>query len=313
MATDIAFALGVLGLVGRGLPVGLRTTLLALAIVDDIGAVIVIAIVYADRISTGILAMDVALILTILLLRRMTVRAPAAYWLLGIAVWYLTWRSGVHATIAGVVLGLITPATPFQPPANVSLEAHRIADETDDHPEPPDADAAEWLSLARLSRQAVSPATWLESLLHPWSSFFVLPIFALANAGVRLTGDSIRAAFSTRVAVGIVAGLLVGKFVGISLGCVAGVRAGVTRLPRGVAWGDIGGMAALAGIGFTVALFITSLAFEDRATQDAAKVAILAASVLAALIGSAILIVRRRTGDTQRARPDDSGAGDGRA
>jgi NhaA family Na+:H+ antiporter len=293
MATDIAFALGVLALVGRGLPAALKSFLLALAIVDDIGAILVIAVFYSGSIAVLPLLAAGALLALVLVLQRLQVRWTAVYVLLGVGVWLATLQSGVHATIAGVALGLATPAVPFQRPRAVSLEAHRIADGTVDDPEPPDADAHHWLHLAGLSREAVSPLARLEHLLHPWTSWVVIPVFALANAGVPISSSTLGEALGSRVALGVVVGLVVGKGVGVTVFTWLATRTGITRLPEGVGWGHLVGMAALAGIGFTVSLFVTSLAFRTPAVQEAAKLGILAASLLAGLLG-ALLLARSR-------------------
>jgi Na+:H+ antiporter, NhaA family len=293
MATDIAFALGVLALAGRGLPAALKSFLLALAIVDDIGAILVIAVFYSGSIAVLPLLAAGALLALVLVLQRLQVRWTAVYVLLGVGVWLATFQSGVHATIAGVALGLATPAVPFQRPRAVSLEAHRIADGTVDDPEPPDADAHHWLHLAGLSREAVSPLARLEHLLHPWTSWVVIPVFALANAGVPISSSTLGEALGSRVALGVVVGLVVGKGVGVTVFTWLATRTGITRLPEGVGWGHLVGMAALAGIGFTVSLFVTSLAFRTPAVQEAAKLGILAASLLAGLLG-ALLLARSR-------------------
>jgi Na+:H+ antiporter, NhaA family len=294
MATDIAFALGVLALVGRGLPAALKSFLLALAIVDDIGAILVIAVFYSGSIALGPLLAAGGLLALIVVLQRLQVRWTLVYVLLGVGVWLATFQSGVHATIAGVALGLATPAVPFQRPKAVSVEAHRIADETVDDPVPPDADAHHWLHLAGLTREAVSPLARLEHLLHPWTSWVVIPVFALANAGVPVTSSTLGAALTSGVTLGVVAGLVVGKTVGVSIFTWIATRTGIARLPEGVGWGQLVGVAALAGIGFTVSLFITSLAFQTQAVQDAAKVGILAASLLAGLLGALLLTRSRR-------------------
>jgi NhaA family Na+:H+ antiporter len=294
MATDIAFALGVLAIVGRGLPTALKTFLLALAIVDDIGAILVIAIFYSGSISPGPLLAAAGLLVLILVLQRLQVRWTAVYVLLGVGVWLATFQSGIHATIAGVALGLTTPAVPFQRPRAVSLEAHRVADDTVDDPVPPDADAHQWLHLAGLTREAVSPLARLEHLLHPWTSWVVIPVFALANAGLSITRSTLGEMLTSGVTLGIVAGLVVGKTVGITVFTWMATRTGITRLPEGVRWSQLVGVAALAGIGFTVSLFITSLAFQTQAVQDTAKVGILAASLLAGLLGALFLARSRR-------------------
>jgi Na+:H+ antiporter, NhaA family len=295
MATDIAFALGVLALVGRRLPAALKPFLLALAIVDDIGAILVIAVFYSGSIELLALLAAVGLLALILILQRLQVRWTVVYVLLGAGVWLATFQSGVHATIAGVALGLATPAVPFQRPKAVSREAHRIADDTVDDPDPPDADAHQWLHLADLTREAVSPLARAEHLLHPWTSYAIVPLFALANAGVFIGGTTLREALSSGVTLGVVAGLVVGKTIGVTVFTWVATRTGITRLPDGVRWRQLVGVAALAGIGFTVSLFITSLAFQRPELQDAAKVGILAASLLAGLIG-ALLLTRSQPG-----------------
>jgi NhaA family Na+:H+ antiporter len=294
MATDIAFALGVLAIVGRGLPTALKSFLLALAIVDDIGAILIIAIFYSGSISPGPLLTAAGLLALILVLQRLHVRWTAVYVLVGVSVWLATLQSGIHATIAGVALGLATPAVAFQRPKAVSLEAHRIADDTVDNPVPPDADAHQWLHLAGLTREAVSPLARLEHLLHPWTSYVVIPVFALANAGVSISRSSLGNALTSGITLGVVAGLVVGKTVGVTVFTWLATRTGITRLPEGVGWGQLVGVAALAGIGFTVSLFITSLAFQTQAIQDAAKVGILIASLLAGLLGALLLARFRR-------------------
>ncbi|HEV8649809.1 MAG TPA: Na+/H+ antiporter NhaA [Actinomycetes bacterium] len=294
MATDIAFALGVLAIVGRGLPAALRSYLLALAIVDDIGAILVIAVFYAGTIAVGALLAAGGLLALILVLQLLHVRWAVVYVALGVGVWLATLESGIHATIAGVALGLATPAVAFQRPKAVSLEAHRVADQTVDHPVPPDADAHHWLHLARLSREAVSPLARLEQLLHPWTSYAVIPVFALANAGVAIGGSSLADAVTSGVTLGIVAGLVVGKTVGVTVFTWMATRIGITLLPEGVRWSQLIGVAALAGIGFTVSLFITGLAFQTESGQEAAKVGILAASLLAGLLGALLLARTQR-------------------
>ncbi len=286
MATDIAFALGVLTLAAAHAPPSLKSLLLTLAIVDDIGAIIVIAVFYSDGVVWWWLLVALSLTALVLVSQTIKIRATGVYLLLGVALWYATYRAGVHPTIAGVVLGLLTPAHPFQRPAAVSEEAHRVADETMDDPEPPDADATAWLRLAWLSREAVSPLARVEHVLLPWSSFVILPLFALANAGVTLTGGVVGNALTSVVALGIVLGLVLGKPIGVVLASAAGVRTGVGRLAPGVDWSHMAGLGMTAGVGFTMALFIAGLAFEgDPVRLGYAKVAILAASVIAGAAG----------------------------
>jgi len=296
MATDIAFALGVLTLVARAAPPGLKPFLLTLAIVDDIGAIVVIAVFYSGGVALRPLLIAVALLGLVVAMQRARVRASAVYVLLGIAVWVATSESGVHPTIAGVALGLLTPAVPFQRPATVSREAHRVADETVDEPSPPDADAPYWLYLAGLSREAVSPLARAEAFLHPWVSFVIVPLFALANAGVDLSARALSDAAGSPVALGVLLGLVIGKPLGITLATWGAVRGGLGRLPNGAGWRDVLGLGTVAGIGFTVSLLVTDLAFGGSSLLEAAKAGILAASVLAGALGALVLGWRRGHG-----------------
>ncbi len=293
MATDIAFAVGVLTIAARAAPPGLKPFLLTLAIVDDIGAILVIALFYSGAIAWPALGAGVALCLVIVALRRIHVRAGAVYVVLGMAVWLAAYRSGVHPSISGVALGLLTPAAPFQRPRAVSGEAHRVADLTVDEPEPPDADAHHWLGLASLSREAVSPLARVEHVLHPWTSNLVIPLFALANAGIRVSGDLVADAVTSPVTIGVVVGLVVGKAAGVTLAGLAAVRLGIGRLPEGVEARQVVGVGIVAGIGFTVSLFIAELAFSGPAT-DLAKVGVLLGSLVAGLCGAVVLTAGSR-------------------
>jgi Na+:H+ antiporter, NhaA family len=180
----------------------------------------------------------------------------------------------------------------------VSAEAIRTARECRDVPASPDADSGRWMRLAWLSREAVSPLERVEHALHPWSSFVVLPIFALANAGIVLDGASLRAAADTPVALAVALGLVIGKMLGLTAGTAVAVRLGVSTLPPGVRWSHVLGVGALAGIGFTVSLFITELAYADPAVIDAAKIGVLGGSVIAAALGMALLLRGGRPGRT---------------
>ena len=299
-ATDIAFAVGVLTIAAKSAPRSVRPFLLTLAIVDDIGAILLIAIFYSKGISLNALALAGGLIILMVVADRLHIRAMPVYVVLGIAVWIATFESGIHPTIAGVVLGLLAPARPFQPSAGVSGEAQRVADLTDDDPDDPDDNAPAWLYLSRISREAVSPLARAESVLHPWTSFVIVPIFALANAGIELSRDVISAGLTSAVTLGVALGLVVGKTVGISVASWVAVRTKLGRLPAGATWGHIVGVAALGGIGFTVSLFIAELAFRgDQEQLDAAKLGILFASVLAGVIGYLILRVAGPAGSEE--------------
>ncbi|MCB1013981.1 MAG: Na+/H+ antiporter NhaA, partial [Acidimicrobiales bacterium] len=282
MATDIAFALALVAVFGRRVPPQLKVFLLTLAIVDDIGAILVIAVFYTDSLRFGWL-LDAAVIgAVVVVLRRVHVRYLPVYVALGAALWLSMLESGVHATIAGVILGLLTPARPFQR----ELEAEAIVDRLENRS---DLKAEDVHRTARLIKESVSPAERIEHALHPWTSFVIIPIFALANAGVPLTAEPLRDL--SPVLVGIVAGLVLGKLVGITAFTWLATRIPGVDLPAGVRWPQVIGIAAVAGIGFSVSLFITDLAFDDALLKTDAKLAILLASALAAALGFVILSV----------------------
>lgn len=280
MATDIAFAVGVVALLGSKVPASLKLFLLTLAIVDDIGAIVVIAIFYAGDVQPAFLAVALVLLATMVALRRGGVVWLAPYVLLGVGVWTATRASGVHATIAGVVLGLLAPARPLTPAA----VARQWAGDLTDEPSPGELDA-----MTQLAKTSVSPAERLEYMLHPWTSFLVVPLFALANVGVAFRADSLDDRATLGVAAGVFLGLVVGKVVGITGASWLAVRSGVGRLPEGATWPMVAGIGLVGGIGFTVSLFITELAFDSAALRDAGKIGVLAASTVAAVLGALVL------------------------
>jgi NhaA family Na+:H+ antiporter len=288
MATDIAFALGVVALLGRRVPPAVKVLLLTLAIVDDIGAILVIAVFYTDRVEFEFVIAAVVIAAIVLVMHRARVVYPPMIAIAGFALWLAVYESGIHATIAGVVMGLLTPARPIQS----ELEAEELVDvlESDD-----DVRADEVRATATLIRGSVSPCDRLIDGLHPWTSYLIVPIFALANAGIVLSADAITS--PSAVLAGVAVALVAGKFIGVTVFSWIAVRLGFGRLPDGARWGHVMGVGAVAGIGFTVSLFITGLAFDDVAVQDDAKIGILAASVIAALAGAAVLtVVSRRDG-----------------
>lgn len=289
MATDVAFALAVLAALRSRVPPSLWAFLLGVAVIDDIGAIIVIAVAYSSGVSGAWLAAAVVALAAFWLLTRLHVQARVPYIALGVLAWAFTAASGVHATIAGVAVGLLMPAVPLQRPAAVSAEAHRVADETSDNPASPDSESESWMHLAELSRQAVSPLTRTVHALHPWSSFVILPIFALANAGIVFGAGALSADGALTAALGVAVGLLVGKAIGIPLGAWIVVRMGLGTIPRGARWVQMVGIGLVAGIGFTVSLFITDLAFDDPSVADAARIGVLAGSVVAAIAGALLL------------------------
>jgi Na+:H+ antiporter, NhaA family len=291
IATDVAFSLGVLALLGSRAPAGLKVLLLGLAIVDDIGAIVVIAVFYAAHLALGWLALGAAGLAVVAVLRRLRVWYLPVYAALGVGIWWCTWESGVHATIAGVALGLLTPARPLMD----NVDADRIAAELSPDT---DVDAAEVRDISFRLRESVPVAERLADVLHPWTSYVIVPLFALANAGVELSRHRLADAATSRITIGVVVGLVVGKLVGVAAAIGVGTRAGPGEVPEGVTGRHVVGMAALAGIGFTVSLFVAALAFEDDpARLDQAKLGVLAASVTAAALGAAILRSAPPAGD----------------
>jgi NhaA family Na+:H+ antiporter len=283
MATDIAMAVGVLSLMGSRASPSLKLFLLALAIVDDIGAIVVIAVFYTDDIGGEALLAAAGLVVVVAAMRRAGITSIAPYAVIGAALWLALHESGVHATLAGVALGLMTPTQPIRHPE--LIDAGELADVSS-------YEAARQTATA--ARESVSVVEWLEHQLHPWTSFVIVPLFVLANAGVPLSGPAVSDALTSSVAGGIVVGLVVGKFAGVAGFTWLAARLRVARLPEGATWSGILGVSALAGIGFTVSIFITDLAFAGTTLEDQAKIAILAASVLAAAIGSALLVTLAR-------------------
>jgi NhaA family Na+:H+ antiporter len=250
MATDVAFVLAALALLAKRIPRSLRLFMLTLAIVDDIGAIIVIAFFYSNGISSEWLFAALIVILSIIVLRRLDASNPILYVVPAVALWYCVLESGVHATLAGVVLGLLTPAA----------GPH---------------------ALERIER--------LETFFHPWSSYLVVPLFALANAGVSLAIHTLRDAVSGSIGLGIMIGLVIGKPLGICAAAAIAVRSRVTRLPDGLSPLHIIGGGMLAGIGFTVSLFIAGLSFAGPQLGEA-KIGVLVASIVSGLLGSVVLL-----------------------
>ncbi len=297
MATDIAFALGVLTLLGPRVPLGLKVFLAALAIVDDLGSVVVIAFFYGSDIHLGALAAVAGIVAALVVLNRAGIVALGPYLLLGIGLWLAVHESGVHATIAGVLLSLTIPA---RAPVNAdafSRDARGLLDEFDR------GETGDTLvitsrrqqealhGLDQLATSVTPPLLRLEHVLHRPVAFAIMPVFALANAGVPLGvfGD----ALGSPVALGVALGLLLGKTTGITLFSWMAVRAGLAVLPAGVSWRAVHGVAWLGGIGFTMALFVAGLAFEDSPLLETAKAGVLAASTIAGVVGSLILRATR--------------------
>ncbi|MGA8157252.1 MAG: Na+/H+ antiporter NhaA [Rhodoplanes sp.] len=292
MATDIAFAVGCMALLGRRVPGSLRVFILALAIVDDIGAILVIAVGYSHGFSIIPFCGAVGGILVALLMQWLGIRAMAAYWCIGVLTWLALHESGVHPTLTGVAMGLLTPARPWIEHGRFDrfLEWARgttpeeIEQDLEHKPKPVRQ------KLARAAVESLSPQQRLEDALHPWSAFFVLPLFALANAGV---GISLDAVFEP-ITLAILVGLSVGNPIGIFAFSWLAVRFGIARKPDDVTWSMLLGAGALGGIGFTVSLFIANLAFDEAALQSA-KVGILSASLISGLVGMGVLWMLTRS------------------
>jgi len=250
MATDAAFAIAALAILGERVGVGAKLFLVTIAVVDDVAAILVIAIAYTSDLSLPWLAAAIGLLGVVVAMQRLGFERIFPYVVVGVAVWICTLESGVHATIAGVALAFLTPARPVG------------------------------------GRNVIED---LEEKIHPWTSFLVLPLFALANAGVVLGGDALSKGDGAQIAIGVALALIVGKLVGISGATALALRLKLGVLPKGVDLRSVFGIAALGGIGFTVSLFIASLSFDEPLLVDSAKIGILAGSVVSAAVGVAIL------------------------
>jgi len=295
MATDIAFALGVLALLGRRVPTGLKVFLAALAIADDLGAVLVIAVFYTDTLQASALGAAAMVFLVLLISNWVGIRWLVWYGVLGLILWLAVFHSGVHATVAGVLLAMAMPAW-----SRINLPRFRehleeTTQQLNEHGNPTGAVLADEDLLYRVMELRAA-CTRLQPSLHqlehdlaPWVAMVVMPLFALANSGVSLAQAG--SGLSDPLALGITAGLLVGKPVGIVLGSWLVVRVGLASLPRSTSWGHILGVGLLGGVGFTMSLFIAGLAFGEGARLDTARLAILSASTLAGVAG--FLVLRR--------------------
>ncbi|MEQ1873649.1 MAG: Na+/H+ antiporter NhaA [Ilumatobacteraceae bacterium] len=281
MATDIALAVGVVAVAGSRIPSSLRAFLLGLAIVDDIGAIVIIAAVYSTGVMFGWLAAAAVGVVATVAVRRLGVHTTWVYLIIGAIVWFSLHEAGIHPTIAGVVMGLLAPSIP-------RLRSELI--DSDELIDLSDAEAAR--STSELAKGSVSVVEWLQHVLHPWTSYVIVPIFALANSGIEISSDGLNAAARSPITWGVFFGLLLGKPLGVVLATRGAIRAGIADMPEDSTGVQIVGIGFAAGIGFTVALFITELALPDPTEQTHAKLAILMASVLAAAI-SAVILTRR--------------------
>lgn len=294
MATDIAFALGVLALLGNRVPVSLKIFLTALAIVDDIGAVLVIAIFYTAEISWLILVVGLAVVILAAILNTLGVRHPLVYLTLGAIVWIAFLKSGVHATVAGVLMAMTIPARSrinaavFIQQARDMLTHFQQSGDADEDAILNEPQQAAISALEDACEFVETPLQRIEHQMHPVVSFAIMPVFALANAGVALAGD-FTATFTNRVSLGIILGLIIGKQLGITLFSWLAVRLGLAALPADISWRQVYGVSWVAGIGFTMSLFIAGLAFTDAELLNISKLGILTASLIAGAVGWLLL------------------------
>ena len=286
MATDVAFALGIATLFASRVPLGLRAMLLTFVIVDDVGTVLVVAVFYSSDVQLDQLVLTVSLIALMLVLYRLGLRAVIVFFALGIVSWGAILESGVHPTTLGAILGFLTPWRPpvpldgFVRTARQLLERFRAGDEQPESPLGHDQVVDSLLSLSDLSSKAVPHVDRLEHSLHPWVAFLIVPAFALANAGVHLDPGGISDAFKSTVTWGVLIGLVIGKPVGLVAATWIAVALGATR-PAGVTWRGVAAIGLVAGIGFTVALFVGDLAYADADLLRQSKIGILAGFAVA--------------------------------
>jgi Na+:H+ antiporter, NhaA family len=313
MATDIAFALGVLALVGSRVPISVRIFLTSLAIVDDLGALMVIAVFYTESIGFGYLLKAAIVLMVMMGLNLMGVRKIVVFMLLGAVVWYLVLKSGVHATIAGVLVAMTIPA---RTRVDQNLYSSFVRSMVDRFDKDKTTDSKAWttstqqsaiLAIEDAGHKIETPVRRLEHSLIPWVAFAILPVFALANAGVQVVSsgeemvaeDAVASVWSNRAMWGVVLGLLVGKPFGVFGFAWVAQKLGIGMLPEGATWQHVFGAAWLSGIGFTMALFIANLAFNNSEDLDAAKLGVLGASVVAGVVGFVILYKSKSGGVDQ--------------
>jgi NhaA family Na+:H+ antiporter len=292
MATDIAFSLGVLALLGSRVPIALKILLAAIAIVDDLGAVLVIALFYTAKIDVAMLGGMAACLAVLYGMNRLNVKSLAAYTVVGPPLWLFTLWSGVHATVAGVLLAMFLPIRTFIDPVEYVAETNSALEAFEDcpaaadpHEMTPDRQFAV-REIGRLATDVQMPLERMEDILSPYITYVVVPVFALANAGVLLTGG---AGLGGPVSIGVLAGLIIGKPLGILGASWLAVRAKVAGLPDGITMRHIAGVGILCGIGFTMSLFVAELAFKDPEAHNSAKLATIAASTFMGVVGFAFL------------------------
>ncbi len=281
IATDIALAVGVLAVAGSRIPPSLRAFLLGVAIVDDIGAIVIIAALYSSGVEWRWLAAGAIGVGAVVLVGRLGIQPTWIYVLIGAVVWFGLHEAGIHPTLAGVAMGLLAPST-----ARMRAELIDVEELTDLS----DPDAAR--ATSELAKGSVSVVEWLQHVLHPWTSYLIVPLFALANSGIEVSATGLSDALRSPITWGVLLGLLLGKPIGVVIATRLAVRTGIADMPDGSSQRQIIGIGTAAGIGFTVALFITELAFTEPVQRSNAKLAILIASVLAAAFACVLLCFR---------------------
>ena len=294
MATDIAFALGILSLLGKRVPLSLKIFLTAVAIVDDLGAVLVIALFYTSKIVWGSLLLGAVVFIILVVINKLGVRSPIVYTLLGLVLWAAFLKSGVHATIAGVLLAMTIPVRTrinteeFVNHASYFLDEFRKSGKSGESVLTNKSQRSAIQAIEVAAEHAQTPLQRLEHTLHPWVGYFVMPVFAFANAGL-VIGSDFLSGFAQPVTLGIMAGLIFGKQIGIFGAGYIAVKLGWSDLPDGMTWTRLYGLACLAGIGFTMSLFIAGLAFGVSEFLSLAKAGILVASLISGTFGAFIL------------------------
>jgi NhaA family Na+:H+ antiporter len=273
VATDIALAIGVLGLIGSKNIATLRPFLLGLAVIDDIGAILIIAIFFSVGLTFSWLLAAILSILIVVFVKYLNIRFTIVYVFLGIILWFCLYKSGIHPTIAGVILGLIAPATPFISKGYIDTE------------ELTNLSSAEHVAKTKkIAKSSVSVVEWLEHQIHPWTAFFIVPLFAFVNSGIIITSPSLQQAINSPIAWAIFAGLVAGKPLGIFAFSFVAIKSNVGTLSGKVKWREIFATGSTAGIGFTVSIFIAKLAFTDPNLQNLAILSVLVASVVSGVL-----------------------------
>jgi NhaA family Na+:H+ antiporter len=290
MATDIAFVVGFLALLGKGVPFGLKIFLLSLAIADDLGAILIIAFIFSDKLEWLWVWGAAAGFFVVYLMNLAGVRRIASYVVVGAFIWLSFLKSGIHPTVAGVLLGLLTPVSVWMPDRTLTAWLAEFWTRLNSDEISPAKRTQEFAKLQFIAKESVSPLQRLETTLHPWVAFGIMPLFALSNAGVALEAERL----GDSVAIAVAAGLVIGKPVGILAFCWLAIRLRIATLPEGVSIPMLVGGSCLAGIGFTMALFLNGLAFPAETygpLNEAGKIGTLMGSMISAVLGASVLVV----------------------